>query len=262
MPRPKRCRRICQVPDVKSFSPNISTNNVVKITLDEYEVIRLIDYFKYTHEECAKMMDISRTTVTEIYEIARFKVSDALINAKILKIEGGNYRVCDGDKMDNCQVRCCKKTNLINNNTDKKGDNIMRIAVCYENNEVFQHFGHTQNFKLYDIEEGVIVDTKLIDTSGSGHCALAQVLVDYNVDVLICGGLGQGAINALTNAQIKVYPGVTGNADKAVEALINDSLVATNVANCDHHGHHHDHENENHECHCHDDGHKCHCHEE
>ncbi len=79
-----------------------------------------------------------------------------------------------------------------------KGDNNMKIAVTYNEGEIFQHFGHSEKFKLYDVEDGKIVSSEVVDTNGSGHGALAGFLKDKNVNVLICGGIGGGAKNALS----------------------------------------------------------------
>ena len=117
----------------------------------------------------------------------------------------------------------------------------MRIAVTYEAGEVFQHFGHTETFKVYDIEDGSIVASKVIDTNGSGHGALALLLAESNVDVLICGGIGGGAQAALAEAGIQLYGGVTGEADKAVEAFLKQELKYNPDVECNHHGEGHEH---------------------
>lgn len=125
----------------------------------------------------------------------------------------------------------------------------MRIAVTYENGEIFQHFGHTEAFKIYDVENGVITNAYVAETNGSGHGALAGMLSELNVDVLICGGIGGGAQMALAQAGILLYGGVHGDADKAVEALLADSLTYDPEAKCDHHGHGHGHgHGEGHTC--------------
>ena len=95
--RPTRCRSICREPEYNSFTPEgISSGGTVILSLDEYEVIRLIDLEKNTHEQCAQRMGISRTTVTEIYQAARYKVADGIVHGKSLRIAGGHYRLCDG----------------------------------------------------------------------------------------------------------------------------------------------------------------------
>ncbi len=130
----------------------------------------------------------------------------------------------------------------------------MKIATTYENGNIFQHFGRTEYFKVYEVEDGAIVSSEVIGSDGIGHGALAGLLANHDIQVLICGGLGGGALNALTNAGIEVCAGASGNADEAVAAYLRGELVDTG-ANCDHHhhgeghecGHHHG-EGEDHEC--------------
>lgn len=115
----------------------------------------------------------------------------------------------------------------------------MRIAVTYENGNVFQHFGHTENFKIYDIDNGEIKGSEIVSTNGSGHSALAGFLSINNVDALICGGIGGGAQNALAEAGIKLYGGVSGSADEAVLAFLNKTLNFNPDVQCNHHSHEH-----------------------
>lgn len=126
----------------------------------------------------------------------------------------------------------------------------MKIAVTYENGLIFQHFGHTEQFKIYDIEDGKIISSEVIDTNGQGHGALAGVLGGAKVDALICGGIGMGAQMALAEAGIKLYGGVQGDADEAAQALAEGRLEYDPDAKCDHHGHEEGHEcgHGNHEC--------------
>ena len=114
----------------------------------------------------------------------------------------------------------------------------MKIAVTYENGEIFQHFGHTEQFKLYTVENGTITAVEVVDTNGSGHGALAG-----------------GAQNALAQAGIQLYGGVSGNADEAVNALLTGTLGYNPNVHCSHH----DHEGEGHACGEHSCGeHSCH----
>ena len=115
----------------------------------------------------------------------------------------------------------------------------MRIAVTYENGMIFQHFGHTQQFKVYDVQDGKIVASEVVDTMGSGHGALAGVLTALNADVLICGGIGGGAQMALREAGIQLYGGCSGSADEAVAALLAGNLGYNPNVRCDHHDHEH-----------------------
>lgn len=247
MPRPKRSRRICQEPKYVEFSPRgRKEEDTTVLSLDEFEVIRLVDYDKLTHEQCAKQMEISRTTVTEIYESARWKIADSLVNGCTLVIAGGNYRICDGSNGFCGRRRCRKRTNAQITCGSMKGEGVMRIAVTYEDGQIFQHFGHTEQFKLYDVEDGTIKQEQVVDTNGSGHGALADFLTVHKVDVLICGGIGGGAQAALGEVGIQLYGGVSGSADEAVKACIDETLTYNPNVHCNHHEH--EHEDGEHHC--------------
>ena len=126
----------------------------------------------------------------------------------------------------------------------------MKIAVTYEDGQIFQHFGHCEEFKVYETEDGKVQAAQVINANGSGHGALAGFLKENEVEVLICGGIGGGARTALAQAGIELYPGASGDADQAVEALLNGSLDYDPNTMCSHH-----HEGGEHNCHGH--GHSC-----
>lgn len=232
MARPKRCRRICGYPDHWSFMPEGSESaETISFMLDEFEAIRLIDYEKKTQEECAEAMGVSRATVTGIYERARYKIADAMINGKRIRITGGSYRI------DSFPASAEIK---------EKGDSIMRVAVTFEQEMVGQHFGRTEQFKIFDIEEGKIVSSQIIDTNGTGHSALAGFLRAAEVETLICGGIGMGARMALEEAGIELLPGAAGNADEVVKSYLEGNLEYDPDTACNHHEHGH---GEGHECH-------------
>ena len=303
MPRPPRCRRICSAPRVERFCPcDVAESAPILLTLDEYEVIRLVDLQQQTHEQCAAQMDISRSTVQEIYENARRKLAACLVYGKPLHITGGNVRICSGQEQrsESChRAGTCDRAGQDNNSgtpgvrsacgsagqdgisetpgvgsvcgsagqddtggtpsvrsacgsagksgtccssgltSDHKGDIIMRIAVTYENGQIFQHFGHTAQFKIYDVANGEIVRAEVVDTNGSGHGALAGFLMQLGVDALICGGIGGGAQMALAEVGIRLFGGVSGDADAAVNALIAGNLGYNPDVHCDHHDHEH-----------------------
>ena len=303
MPRPPRCRRICSAPRVERFCPcDVAESAPILLTLDEYEVIRLVDLKQQTHEQCAAQMDISRSTVQEIYENARRKLAACLVYGKPLHITGGNVRICSGQEQrsESCyRAGTCNRagqddisetpdvgsacgsagqdytdgTPGVGNacgcagqddtsgtpsvgsacgsagksgtcctsglTSDHKGDIIMRIAVTYENGQIFQHFGHTAQFKIYDVANGEIVRAEVVDTNGSGHGALAGFLMQLGVDALICGGIGGGAQMALAEVGIRLFGGVSGDADAAVNALIAGNLGYNPDVHCNHHDHEH-----------------------
>ena len=111
----------------------------------------------------------------------------------------------------------------------------MKIAVTYENGRVFQHFGHTEQFKVYDVEDGKVMGSRIVPTAGSGHGALAGFLQGLGVQTLICGGIGGGARTALENAGITFYPGASGEADAQVGALLAGNLRYDPDTLCSHH---------------------------
>ena len=115
----------------------------------------------------------------------------------------------------------------------------MKIAVTYENGDIFQHFGHTGQFKVYEIADGKIADSQVVSTEGNGHGALAGFLKEAGTDALICGGIGGGAKLALADAGIKLYGGVSGEADSAVKDFLAGQLSYNPDTACGHHGHEH-----------------------
>ena len=132
----------------------------------------------------------------------------------------------------------------------------MKIAATYDNGNIFQHFGKTEFFKVYEVEDNKVVSSEVIGSNGTGHGALAGLLAEQGISVLICGGIGGGAQSALAEAGIELCSGAQGDADTAVEAYLKGELVSTGV-NCDHH-HHED----GHSCGSHEDGHSCGGHED
>lgn len=250
MPRPTKCRKVCHFPQTLAFFPvdGADEQSPVIMTVDEYETIRLIDKEGFSQEGCAAFMQIARTTVQRIYASARKKLVDCLVDGRPLRIEGGDFWLCNGKTMD-CGCDGCYKQHYYQQYQSGKGENIVRVAITYENGQIFQHFGHTEQFKVYDVQGGKIISSEIVDTNGSGHGALAGVLSALNVDALICGGIGGGAQMALAAAGIQLYGGVSGDADAAAEALASGTLSFNPNVMCSHHGaHHHDGDCGNHGC--------------
>ncbi len=241
MARKPKCRRICHFPETMGFVPLRAGETIepIILTVDEYETIRLIDKEGLSQEQCSLQMQVARTTTQKIYEAARKKLAVALVEGLPLHIRGGAFRVCDGREATCYKQTCAKQYGTI------KGEDSMRIAVTYENGQIFQHFGHTQQFKVYEVTGGKVVSSQVVDTCGSGHGALAGVLQGLQADILICGGIGGGAQMALASAGIRLYGGVSGNADQAVEALLNGVLEFNPNVRCSHHDHEH---GEEHQC--------------
>lgn len=112
----------------------------------------------------------------------------------------------------------------------------MKIAATYDNGNIFQHFGKTETFKVYEVEDNKVVSSEVIGSDGTGHGALAGLLAAQGISVLICGGIGGGAQTALAEAGIEVYSGAQGNTDEAVEAYLKGELTSAGTT-CDHHHH-------------------------
>ncbi|WP_373217595.1 NifB/NifX family molybdenum-iron cluster-binding protein [Ruminococcus sp. 5_1_39BFAA] len=244
MPRPNKPKKVCRMPICTTYFSATQTDclHEIILTVEEYETIRLIDYMGMTQEECAGRMEVGRATVQTLYTEARKKIARYLVEASRLRIEGGNYDICPEPPV----------FGIKNHNKDLKGDYIMKIAVTYENGQVFQHFGHTEKFKVYDVADGKIVSSEIIDTNGSGHGALAGFLKAHGVDTLICGGIGGGARNALAEAGIQLFPGASGDADAQVESYLTGSLNYNPDTVCNHH-----HGSADHDCGSHGEGHSC-----
>ena len=229
MPRPNREKRVCRMPLCAEFvaARGNGHSHRIQMSVEEYETIRLIDYMGMTQAECAASMDVGRATVQSLYTDARKKLARFLVEASALEIQGGNFIVAG-------RHSCCADTEK---GKVKKEDLKMRLAVTYENGQVFQHFGHTEQFKIYDIEDGKVIGSQVIDTNGSGHGALAGFLKNMDVEILICGGIGGGARNALAEAGIQLFPGACGDADAQVESYLNGNPNYDPDTVCSHHEH-------------------------
>ena len=253
MPRPKKCRRICAMPPSARFEPaGGSKAEPVVLTVEEFELLRLLDLEQYTQAQCAAQMQVARATVQADYDSARRKVALALAQARPLEIAGGEYQLCPAAR------QCPRRQGRWGCPAGIQGGTTMKkIAVTYDNGLVFQHFGHSKQFKVYDVEEGKVVSSQILSAGESGHGALAGLLAGQGVDTLVCGGIGGSARTALAQAGIQLYPGVSGLADAAVDALLAGTLAYNPDTVCAHHeGHGHE---EGHDCGHH--GHSCggHC---
>lgn len=241
MARPSKPRKVCRMPICTRFfaggADPAAKNQGLQLSIEEYEIIRLLDYQGLTQQEAAAWMGTGRTTVQALYTQARRKLARFLVEGSSLTIDGGSYQICSSSQ--GC---------LRNGNHSRKGEYFMKIAVTYENGEVFQHFGHSSQFKVYEVENGNVVSSEIVDTNGQGHGALAGFLLGGGVDVLICGGIGGGARNALAEAGIELYPGATGNADAQVESFLKGQLVYNPDTVCSHHSHEEGHSCGTHGC--------------
>lgn len=112
----------------------------------------------------------------------------------------------------------------------------MKIAVPYENGMIFQHFGKSTSFKIYNVVDFKVTETTIVNSDLTGHTGLSELLRSNMVNAVICGGIGTGAKNMLNKFGIEIYPGVSGMADTAVEKLLNGTLMYNLESFCNHHG--------------------------
>ena len=215
MARPKKCRKVCCLPESTSFGPLVSALGEsewepdVRLHVDEYETIRLIDFEGLTQEQCADKMHIARTTVQGIYAEARKKIADAIVNGKRIIIEGGDYHLCSG-KGGHCGKNCQRKKQEILANLTKER-NTMLIAIPVEsedmNGVVCPSFGRAPFFLLYDTSDDTsrFVENGAADAQGGAGIKAAQIVADLKVNAILTPRCGQNAADVLQPAGVSFY---------------------------------------------------------
>mgnify|MGYP004427995065 CR=1 FL=1 len=242
MARCRKERQICLEVPCRCFRTETEALPV-ELQLEELETLRLVDLENFDQSTAAERMGISRGTLQRILYQAHRKVARALVFGQTIVIaeQAAVNRPAACRRQQRCRHCCCTTTIM--------EDQSMIIAVTCQDNQVFQHFGHTPAFAVYEVADGKVVQKQLLSTGDSGHGALAGVLADRGVKVLLCGGIGAGAQQMLAAAGIKLVGGVSGDVDAALEAYLNGTLAADPNFSCQHH--HHDGEAEHeHHCHC------------
>lgn len=241
MARPYKKRCVGQQPHNTQFNPQRKTKDEIVLTLDEFETIKWIDVENLSQENCATVMNISRTTVQRTYASARKKIGFALVNSVSLKIEGGPIEISEPTPFKE--------------HINEKGELTVKIAIGMSNNEVSGHFGHCNDFRIVDVVDGKVVSSEDIHDEVATHHERPKFLKNLNVEVLIIGGMGKGAYNRLLAEGIECLDSESKSIDEALNAYINNELNKTIEAHeCSgHHGHgkHHDHGH-----HHHHDGHE------
>lgn len=241
MPRPNKVKRVGKVPARRIFYAAEQSGEPgavlgaagIIMGIEEFETIRLIDYLGLTQAEAACRMNVGRTTVQSLYTSARRKIARYIVEGSFLTIDTANCMTP--------YMTASAENNQESAGMFMKGEFNMKIAVTYENGQVFQHFGHTEQFKLYTVEDGKITGSEVVDTNGSGHGALASFLKEHGVDTLICGGIGAGAKNALAEMGIELFAGAAGDADAQAESFLAGNLVYDPNTECSHHHGSHEH---------------------
>lgn len=223
MSRPVKLKFIRQLPIAYQFTSEHEASIPIKLALEEYEAIRLIDYCGYSQADCAKSMGISRTSVVSIYNDARKKLARFLVEGVRLEIQKGEVQ------MEKNQIK-----------------DVVIAVPCIEE-DVYPHFGHCPQFVVYTVKDGAIVAEEKVNTEDKGCQLLAPYLRTLNVEIIICSHIGAGAKNNCVKNGIMVYPGANGNAREQVISFLSGSLQYDESVECSHdscksqdhsHGHH------------------------
>lgn len=227
MPRPKKCRKVCQMPTTKEFQPigDTSCKASVILTVDEYEAIRLIDKQGFSQEECSNYMQVARTTVQLIYNSARKKLADALVDGLSIRIEGGDFQLCDGNE-DYCGCGGCRRhrRGCVQRNIQEDGK--MRIAIPLDENkqDVCIVLARAPYFLLREDGKDTIVENPAAQAHGGAGIHAAQFLVDSGVNVLITVRCGQNAADVFKAVGMKIYKSANKAAAEDLAALEEEKL--------------------------------------
>lgn len=227
MPRPRKCRKVCQLPEIREFQPigeNVCHSAVI-LSVDEYEAIRLIDKQSFSQEECGGYMQIARTTVQLIYDSARKKLAEALVCGLPLKIEGGDFKLCDG-KEEYCGCGGCRMHRRRQILLQHKENGKMRIAIPLDENkqDICIVLSRAPYFLFQDEDSKNIVENPAADAQGGAGIQAAQFLVDNAVNVLITVRCGQNAADVFTAAGMKIYKSAGKTASEDLEAFAKGRL--------------------------------------
>lgn len=227
MPRPRKCRKVCQMPEIREFQPvgeNLCQSAVV-LSVDEYEAIRLIDKQGFSQEECGRYMQVARTTVQAIYDSARKKLAEALVGGLPLKIEGGDFKLCDG-KEEYCGCGGCRRHRRKQMLMQHKGDGKMRIAIPLDENkqDICIVLSRAPYFLFQDEDSQTIVVNPAANAQGGTGIQAAQFLADNGVNVLITVRCGRNAADVFTAAGMKIYKSAGKTAAEDLEAFAEGSL--------------------------------------
>lgn len=208
MPRPRKCRKVCCLPDNDGFVPVRGGEELTPIVLnvDEYESIRLIDREGFSQEQCGEYMRIARTTVQQIYAAARKKLADALVEGLPLRIEGGDFQLCDGNE-DYCGCGGCRRHRRGCVQQNIMEDRKMRIAIPLDENkqDVCIVLARAPYFLFWEDGKDTILENPAAQAHGGAGIQAAQFLVDNGVNVLITVRCGQNAADVFKAAGMKIY---------------------------------------------------------
>lgn len=249
MPRPEKKRHVCPLSGVRRFDTD-GNAPALEIRADELEALRLCDLEELAQQEAATRMGVSRGTLQRLLYSAHRQIAFALVCGHPIHLgpPAESRRAQAGGCGKKCRFCRAKRKN-----TQAGGKNMI-IAVTSENGEVFQHFGHTPEFTIYETKGDELLGPRVVPTGENGHGALAGLLDALGVEVLICGGIGGGAQMALDEIGVEVVGGASGKVADVVAAYLKGELQVDPDFQCHHHDHDGGHECGEHGCgggHCH-----------
>ncbi len=222
MPRPVKCRKVCQLPPAHEFRPTgeLSDDAIVTLTVDEYEAVRLIDYQGLSQKDCGGYMRIARTTVQAIYNSARKKLAQALVEGMTLRIAGGNFELCSGDEAT-CGCGGCARHRKTSAIVSTKEDKPMKIAISVEENtvDVCPFAARSPYFLFYENGESTVVENPAAQAESGAGIQAAQFLIDNDVTHFIAARVGGNAAEVLKAAGIPVYTSANKTAAEDIAAL-------------------------------------------
>ena len=225
MPRPRKCRRVCAMPDNLGFMPVRAGDRpeAVILNVDEFETLRLIDREGLNQEQCGAYMGVARTTVQQIYTSARKKLADALVEARPLRIEGGHYQLCGSDGP--C-AECHSCWRNLSGRERKKEEASMKIAVPLDENQVdvCPVLARAPYFLLQENDKREIRENPASQAQGGAGLKAAQFLVDNEVDVILTPRCGQNSADVFEAAQMQIYKTQPGTAEENLQAFQQDKL--------------------------------------
>ena len=226
MPRPRKCRKVCQLPLIQEFHPTgvPSQKEWVTLTVDEYEAVRLIDKQGFSQEDCSNYMQVARTTVQAIYTSARKKLALMLVEGRPLRIDGGDYQLCDG-KEDTCGCGGCRRHRPCHQPTQQE-ETPMKIAIALDDNkeDVCIVLARAPYFLIREKGVDTIVENPGAQAQGGAGIQAAQFLVDQQVTDLITVRCGQNAADVFQAAGIRIYKSAGKTAAQDLTALENGTL--------------------------------------
>lgn len=225
MPRPRKCRRVCRLPENLSFQPVMPNPDLqdVILNVDEYESLRLIDREGLSQEECGTLMGVARTTVQQIYTAARKKLADALVEGRGLRIEGGQYRLCgEEEPCPGCPVCWRQRACVIH----KKEDTSMKIAIPLDENQksVCPVLARAPYFLFAEGEAREILENPAAEAQGGAGLKAAQFLVDQDTAVILTPRCGQNSADVFAAAEMEIYKTQAGTAEENLQAYLNGKL--------------------------------------